>query len=289
MNNLKLVKNIDMANAITHNGKFHIDEVFSTVLLVNLYNNINLIRLDDINNLDCTNKIIYDIGMGEFDHHQPNAKMRKNGIRYSSFGLLWEKYGKEYLRKINCKDIDYAWKSLDIELVETIDKIDNAQIEKEYLSNYTILNIIENFNPSWNCNIDTDIRFKEAVKFADIIFQNEINSILAKIEAKEYLKQNYKKFSNNYIILEKYIPYNDFIIEKDKQERIEFVIYPSKRNGYEVRTVLNRKIFPKEWHNLTEKEFYTKYNINGMLYCHTNGKLCITDSIDTAIMILKLT
>jgi uncharacterized UPF0160 family protein len=35
MKNLELVYNINNANAITHNGKFHIDEVFSTVLFKN--------------------------------------------------------------------------------------------------------------------------------------------------------------------------------------------------------------------------------------------------------------
>ena len=95
--------------------------------------------------------------------------------------------------------------------------------------------------------------------------------------------------NSEYIILEKYVPYNDFIIENDNEKRIKFIVYPSKRNGYEVRTVLDRAKFPDEWYNLSKKEFYDKYKIDGMLYCHSNGKLCIVSNIETAIDIINLT
>ena len=33
--------------------------------------------------------LIYDIGRGKYDHHQEDAELRENGIKYSSFGLLY--------------------------------------------------------------------------------------------------------------------------------------------------------------------------------------------------------
>ena len=39
MKNLKMVKSIHEANAITHGGKFHVDEVFATAFLCNLLYN----------------------------------------------------------------------------------------------------------------------------------------------------------------------------------------------------------------------------------------------------------
>lgn len=287
--NLELVEDLNEANAITHGGKFHIDEVFATVLLTKIFDNIKLSRVSEINNqFNYKDKIIYDIGKGEFDHHQSDAEIREDGIKYSSFGLLWRKFGRHYLKKIGCKDIAFAWKQLDASLVKTIDKIDNFQIEKDYLKNYMIANIIENFNPNWNSETDSNIKFKEAVEFAAIIFDNEIDSILSRIDAKEYLK-SINIESNRYIVLEKIVPYSDFIAENDTKEKIEFVIYPSKRNGYEIRTIFNRNSFPKEWSSLSEEEFYKKYNIEGMLYCHNNGKLCIARDVKSAINIIGLT
>ena len=42
MENFELVSDVNKANLITHNGKFHIDEVFSTVLLMKVFKNIKL-------------------------------------------------------------------------------------------------------------------------------------------------------------------------------------------------------------------------------------------------------
>ena len=45
MEKLKIVNNMNNANAITHNGKFHVDEVFSTVLLMKVFDNIKVVFL----------------------------------------------------------------------------------------------------------------------------------------------------------------------------------------------------------------------------------------------------
>ena len=55
--------------------------------------------------------------IGKFDHHQKNRNgKKKNGIYYSSIGLLWKKFGKDYLEKLNVKDIDKTFKYMDTEL-----------------------------------------------------------------------------------------------------------------------------------------------------------------------------
>ena len=57
----------------------------------------------------------------------------------------------------------------------------------------------------------------------EIIFDNEINNILSEIDADIYLSS--LKIKNcEYIVLDKYVPYNDFIIKHDSEEKIKFVI-----------------------------------------------------------------
>ena len=95
--NIQMTKNIDKANCITHSGKFHVDDVISTIFVSKIMENVVLMRIPIIQNRNLKNKIVYDIGLGEFDHHQKNRNgQRENGIYYSSIGLLWKKFGKKY-------------------------------------------------------------------------------------------------------------------------------------------------------------------------------------------------
>lgn len=132
--NIQLTKEIDNANCITHSGKFHVDDVISTIFLSKLKKNIILIRVPTIKNINIENKIVYDIGFGEFDHHQKNRNgQRKNGIYYSSIGLLWNKFGKKYLESLKVRNVDKTFQYIDQELIQYIDATDNMQIE--YLEN----------------------------------------------------------------------------------------------------------------------------------------------------------
>ena len=54
------------------------------------------------------------IGLGEFDHHQKNRNgQRKNGIYYSSIGLLWNKFGRKYLESLKVRNIDKTFQYID--------------------------------------------------------------------------------------------------------------------------------------------------------------------------------
>ena len=105
--NIRLTEKIEEANCITHSGRFHVDDVISTIFVSKIIDNVILARVPSITKVNVENKIVYDIGLGEFDHHQKerNGK-RDNGIFYSSIGLLWKRFGKEYLEKIGAKYTD---------------------------------------------------------------------------------------------------------------------------------------------------------------------------------------
>ncbi len=106
---LTICDNLKDAKFVTHDSKFHADDVFSTIFLEKVFKNITLYRAKEINASLYPDKIIYDIGFGEFDHHQADSKVRENKVKYCSFGKLFEKYGKDYLKSLNVKDIDYAY------------------------------------------------------------------------------------------------------------------------------------------------------------------------------------
>ena len=99
--------NVYRKNCVTHGGKFHSDEIFATVILSKILTNIKLIRVNEVTDSmreSIANKLVYDIGGGEFDHHQAGGNgQRDNGVKYASCGLIWKSYGINYLEKCNVK------------------------------------------------------------------------------------------------------------------------------------------------------------------------------------------
>ena len=78
-------------SAVTHGGRFHADDVFSSALLRLLNPKIKIRRVMRLpENFD---GLAFDIGGGDFDHHQNGAPVRENGVPYAAFGLLWRAFG----------------------------------------------------------------------------------------------------------------------------------------------------------------------------------------------------
>lgn len=67
---LKMTKNICEATALTHSGRFHADDVISAVILNKVYGNITLLRTTRVPEKMPSNVVVFDIGGGEYDHHQ---------------------------------------------------------------------------------------------------------------------------------------------------------------------------------------------------------------------------
>ena len=97
---MKLVSKLKEAKYVTHNGTMHADEVFATAFLDLYQKDIKVIRVSEIEKDKLRpDAIVYDIGRGKFDHHGPDAEVRENGIKYSSFGLLFREFGKDFLKQ----------------------------------------------------------------------------------------------------------------------------------------------------------------------------------------------
>ena len=131
-------------NGFTHGGIFHADDVFSAALLTYLYPDIKITRgfvvPEDFDG------IVFDIGLGEFDHHQVDRRVRENEVPFAAFGLLWEKFGKEILGEEDAQNFDEGF-------IQQLDNADNTG-EKNILSG-----IIANFNPTWNSTKTSDEAF----------------------------------------------------------------------------------------------------------------------------------
>lgn len=69
------------SSAFTHSGKFHADDVFSAALLLYLNPEITIIRGNKVP--DDYKGLVFDIGRGQYDHHQKDSRVRENGVPYA--------------------------------------------------------------------------------------------------------------------------------------------------------------------------------------------------------------
>ncbi len=295
---------IENANCITHSGTFHADEVFATAFLSLLFERINVCRVNEVpkSKIGSNAVVIYDVGLGELDHHQVGGNgQRENGVMYAACGLVWKKYGRNILSKIGVedKDIEYIHSQIDKNLIQFIDANDNGitpTISTDY--NYvTLANIIASFNPIWNENINPNDRFYDAVKFAKVIVENFVLKEIAKSQAKGIVEEAIKNSENKIMVLDRYMPWKDFILNSSnpKANEILYVVFPSNRGGYNVYTVPkehgsfeNRKSLPKEWSGLRDEELQKKTGVKTARFCHIACFICTAETKEDALELANL-
>ena len=294
---ITLVKDINEADGITHNGTMHADEVFATAFLSLYFGNFKVARVSEVPKDISTKTIIYDIGKGRFDHHQTDARIRDNGIKYSSFGLLFEEYGLSYLKKLKLKNTKAIYNYLVKDFIEAIDAIDNG-IFPEIKSIYkikTVSDVIKIFNPSYGSNDKEDEQFIKAVSLAESILTEELKNVIGKVEAGAKVKKILNKTKGPILILDEYLPYEETVLTSLSGKKILFAIYPSNRGGYGIKTIpisttdkTSRVYFPKEWGGLTNDALEKVTGIKGSLFCHTNRFLMTASDLDTAKKLAEL-
>ena len=146
------------ACAFTHGGKFHADDVFSSALLLYINPEISITRGNNVP--EDFSGIVFDIGRGEFDHHQKDSRIRENGVPYAAFGLLWEAVGADILGEELAVKFDESF-------VQPLDNNDNTGEKNE------LATLIGNFNPSWDYEGGSDEAFFQAVSVAGMILENK--------------------------------------------------------------------------------------------------------------------
>lgn len=95
---ISITNNVNDATVITHAGVFHADDVFATVILSKVRENVVVARVQRVPDNLSADVVVYDIGGGKFDHHQRGGNgARPNGVPYASCGLLWKEFGPQDL------------------------------------------------------------------------------------------------------------------------------------------------------------------------------------------------
>ena len=293
---MKLVTKINDAKYVTHNGTMHADEVFATAFLDLYKKDIEVIRVSVVEKDKLQpGTIVYDIGRGKFDHHGQEVETRENGIKYSSFGLLFREFGRDFLMQKNIEDIEEGFTMIEKELIEGIDAIDNGMFP-EITSTYkvkTISDVIKLFNPSYGSYETEDTQFIKAVELAKMIFLETLYSVIGKVKAKKIVLEKLRNTTKDYLELEEYLPYEETILKSEAGEHILFVMYPSNRGGYGIKTIkksledkTDRLLFPEPWAGLEQEELEKVSGIKDITFCHSNRFLVTCKTKKAAYEIL---
>jgi len=260
----------------THNGNFHADDVFSIAALKCIYPDFELIRTRDLALISKADIVIdvggeYDADAGRFDHHQRGgAGERENGIPYSSFGLIWQKYGVEI-----CQGDQDVANAVDSGLVSTIDAIDCGHVEG-VAQGISLSQTISMFNPTWQEDTHVDSCFNEAVDFASRVLTRFIASANSGISAKSIVAKAIDNAEDpRVIVLEKYTPWKRTVHTLSDQAL--YVVYPSQSGHWRIQTVPvelgsfeDRKPLPKLWAGLSDEALQDVTGIDDAMFCH-NG------------------
>lgn len=146
-----------IAHLVTHSGGFHADELLSSVILTRLFPQARIVRTRDADwTSPAPDRVIYDVGRDHdparliFDHHQKNPPLRDDGQPYSSFGLIWRHFGRDYLRAFGVpeRDVDMIHATFDADFVLPIDLVDNGALSPTGpLADLSLPRLLEGLKP----------------------------------------------------------------------------------------------------------------------------------------------
>ena len=273
----------------THNGNFHADDVFSVAALKSIFSSFKLIRTRDLELIARADIVVdvggeYDADTDRFDHHQRGgAGERENGIPYSSFGLIWQKYGLEI-----CQGNQDVANAVDAGLVSTIDAIDCGHVEG-VSKGISLSQTIGMFNPTWQEDSHFDTCFDEAVDFASSVLTRFIASANGGISAKAIVAEAIDNAEDpRVIVLEKYTPWKRTV--HALSEEALYMIYPSQTGQWRIQTVPvepgsfeDRKSLPKQWAGLSDIELKEVTGIGDAMFCHNGLFIAGAESFESTM------
>lgn len=282
----------------THSGKFHADEVMATAILMELYD-LDVERTRDEKKLKEL-EIVYDVGGGEFDHHDVEKKYRESGTPYAACGLIWEKFGREVIKSwdesLDEREVDSVFYHVDRTLIEGIDAIDNGLKTSETIINtMSFSSIISGFNPPWDSDKNHDEAFHHAVMFASSVLNNTLEQRLSVLRAKEQVVEAFNKREiPQLLVMDNFCPWVQVLRQIDKKKEILFVIYPG-REGYSITTVRKdydsmeaRKNLPKEWAGKRDEELSTIIGVPDAIFCHPARFIAAARSLESIMKMAEL-
>lgn len=284
-----------MKTIVTHGGSFHSDDAFAVATLQLVYGvgEVTVVRSRDEAVIAAADIVvdvgsIYDVKRKRFDHHQPGAPTRENGMPYAAFGLVWQTYG-EVVSGSN--EI-----ALEIErtIVIPIDAGDTGvslyALTDPNQKPFELYQVIRSFLPVWGSDASKDEAFLKAVDFARELLVRLIAAKVADVDMKAIIKQVYKVTPDKHILVFDVpvssiacieYPEVNVVVMPDNPEINENWTAATVRKGY--GSFEARVNFPESWCGLRDTELAAVSGVEDAVFCHKAGFIFVARSREGAL------
>ena len=298
-----------ITHLVTHSGGFHADELLSTVILTRLFPDAELVRSRDKAWITPgEGRIIYDVG-GQFDaaarifdHHQRPNPLREDGQPYSSFGLIWAQYGRDYLHAMDVpeRDIEAIHGSFDRGFVLPVDLLDNGAVNAAeagpLFAGLTLPVLLESLKPVFDDREDgaDDRAFRDALPVARAFVEAQINRKAAKYRAEAMVMAAIEAAGDRRVLeLPMGMPFRAGV-EAAGAAHLLFVVHP-RGTDWALTTIRtgddtfdNRADLPAAWAGLTDGALEQASGVTGAKFCHNGRFIAVAASREAVLEMADL-
>ncbi|HUH75782.1 MAG TPA: MYG1 family protein, partial [Devosia sp.] len=220
---------------------------------------------------------------------------------YSSFGLIWKHYGRDYLAASGVPDahVEIVHAKFDASFVLPVDLVDNGALSPSIagqLAGLTLPALLETLKPVFD---ETDPEaedrgFSTALAIARSFVEASIARSAAKLRAEGLVHQAIEKAGEGKILeLPMGMPFRPAIV-KAGADHLLFVVHPRGQDwclttirradeGFEVRADL-----PAAWAGLTNGDLETACGIEGASFCHNGRFIAAAKTREAALAMAEL-
>ncbi|MDO8565330.1 MAG: MYG1 family protein [bacterium] len=284
-----------MTKIVTHDSRFHADDVFAVATLLLAIGEAEVIRSRDPE-VQATADYLVDTGMQYdpakhlFDHHQPSgAGVRENGIPYASFGLVWKEYGEKIAGGEKEAEI------IERKLVQAIDANDNGVVTAvdkfEGVRQYRLVDFFNSYVESRDPE-HLYKAFMNAVVIAKDLLAREI-SIAKKLindESKVLSYFNESRDKRLVVMTEDLAGWGDVLRQKLE---VLYTIHPRPDGKWSLSAIqddayVSRKPLPESWAGLKDEELQKVTGVSDALFCHRALFMAAAKSKEGAIALAEI-
>ncbi|WP_298494744.1 MYG1 family protein [uncultured Maritimibacter sp.] len=294
---------MQITHLVTHSGGFHADELLASVVLTRLYPDATLLRTrDEAWTQGGAGRIVYDVGRVHdasarmFDHHQRPTPTREGGDPYSSFGMIWAVYGRDYLAALEVPegDRERVWASVDRGFVHPVDMLDNGAWEPSVagpLAGLTLPILLETLKPVFDDRDEgaDDRAFRAALPVAGAFLEAAVRQAAAKARAEGIVLAAIAAAGAGRVLeLPQGMPFRAGV-EKADADHLLFVVHP-RGEDWALNTIRvgsdtfeNRADLPEAWAGLTDAALEAASGVPGAKFCHTARFIAVASSREAVL------
>ncbi|AFN82745.1 putative MYG1-like protein [Encephalitozoon romaleae SJ-2008] len=287
---------------VTHDERFHYDEVLASCVLLRIYPDAEIMRTRD-NAIIEQGDIVYDVGgvfnpaTRRFDHHQRTFSetfSSKYNVKLSSSGLIFKYFHKQLLSLYGIEDTcgiyNMVVDKIYSEFFLYADAIDNGQDIYGEIRPRTMADLVGLFNTDTPDEGLENRGFYKVLEIVSTDLDNYMKRIKIWVNNYEHVEKKARETNGPILVLDKHYT-TDLILEIESQngKDFKFMVFPH-RNAYRVIAIPKRRgsfetknPLKKEWRGLVNEELVRASGIEGCIFVHSSGFMGINSTFENAL------